>query len=115
MESCPSRISIFIMKIQDYINSKLEELNKEDRVKRISAKDELKAEIFRLLMSKKFRKYAVNIEYLEHIRQAISTSVDKDEPVKLTLVLVVINYGDLRKHQRLIGLSCLVLSIMLIG
>lgn len=46
----------------------------------------LNDEIYRLLLSKKFRKYAVNPEYCTHIRTAIDTSVAKNEPVKLTLV-----------------------------
>jgi len=42
--------------------------------------------IYGFLMSKKFRKYAVNSEYFAHVRTAIKTSVEKHEPIKLTLV-----------------------------
>ena len=43
-------------------------------------------EIFRLAMSKKFRKYSVSPEYAEHIRSAIQFNIEKDEPIKFTLV-----------------------------
>ena len=44
------------------------------------------ADIYRLLLSHKFRKYAVNPEYLEHIRHAIDLSMKSQEPIKLTIV-----------------------------
>ncbi|MDO8451848.1 MAG: hypothetical protein Q7S76_03185, partial [bacterium] len=37
-------------------------------------------------MSKKYRKYAVNPEYIQHIRSAIESSVQRGDPIKLTLV-----------------------------
>lgn len=74
------------MKSEDYINLKLKELRKKDSARDISDEEELKAEIFRLLMSKKFRKYSVNPEYLDHIRLAIGASINNNEPIKLTLV-----------------------------
>jgi len=74
------------MNAQEYIKTELEELAKPQGLKEIKDKEELKAEIFRYLMSKKFRKYSVNPEYLEHIRGAIKLSIDKNEPIKLTLV-----------------------------
>ena len=42
--------------------------------------------IFKLLMSKKFRKYSVESSYQEHILKVIKNSVAKNEPIKLTLV-----------------------------
>lgn len=47
---------------------------------------DMREEIFRLLMSKKFRKWSVNPEYQEHIRNAIALNVAKHEPIKLTFV-----------------------------
>lgn len=74
------------MNAKKYIQTKLEELKKPIGLAEIKDKDELEAEIFRLLMSKKFRKYSVNPEYIEHIHNAIRMNIKKDEPIKLTLV-----------------------------
>ena len=42
--------------------------------------------IYTLLLSKKFRKYSVNPEYMDHIRSAIALNVSRNTPIKLTLV-----------------------------
>lgn len=67
-----------------YITDCLKQLKAKNTV--VSNNEDIVESIFRFLMSKKFRKYAVNPEYLEHIRSAIKSSVDKNEPIKLTLV-----------------------------
>lgn len=72
------------MNVQEYIQSKLDELSRPLGLKEIKDKEELEAEIFRLLMSKKFRKYSVNPEYQKHIRSAVSINIAKNEPIKLT-------------------------------
>ncbi len=46
----------------------------------------IEEKIYTLLLSKKFRKYAVNPEYVEHIRSAIALNVSRGLPIKLTLV-----------------------------
>jgi hypothetical protein len=71
------------MNPQEYIQQKLIEL-KEFQPKQISDKKELQAEIFRLLMSKKFRKYSVTPDYQEHIKQSIEFNVNNNAPIKLT-------------------------------
>lgn len=48
--------------------------------------ENLTDEIYRLLLSKKFRKYSVNPEYLIHIKKSIDQHVATHEPIKLTLV-----------------------------
>jgi len=73
------------MKSNEYIQSKLDELKQSLAAEAPSDKDALKAEIFRLLMSKKFRKYSVTSEYQQHIKNAISICVDQNEPIKLVL------------------------------
>ena len=83
MESCPSRISKH-MQPKEYIQTKLTELKTNFDFDKISDKETLKTEIFRLLMSKKFRKYSVTESYKEHIKDAISIRVDRNEPIKLT-------------------------------
>jgi hypothetical protein len=67
-----------------YISTCLKNLKKKDLS--VSSGDAIEERIFTLLMSKKFRKYSVNTEYREHIRGAIQSSIEKDEPIKLTLV-----------------------------
>ena len=83
MESCPSRISK-IMKPEEFIQSKLERLSTKSEIKSFSQKQDLEAEIYRLLMNKKFRKYSVTPEYQKHIKKAISLNVDRNLPIKLT-------------------------------
>jgi hypothetical protein len=68
-----------------YILEKLEEL-KNMKTQPVSSGSNVEEEIFRLLMSKKFRKYSVNPEYKEHIHSAVKLNISKNEPIKLTLV-----------------------------
>jgi len=48
--------------------------------------ESLEQTIYTLLLSKKFRKYSVNLEYLPHITSAIHQNVIRHDPIKLTLV-----------------------------
>ncbi len=84
MESCPSRISTY-MTPTTYLQSKLDELKGNATPSKKFEPNELKAEIFRLLASKKFRKYSVTPEFAAHIQEAISLCVDRNEPIKLEL------------------------------
>ena len=52
--------------------------------KREVPKEQLADEIFRLLMSKKFRKYSANQELVEHIKNAIKLNIEKNQPLNLT-------------------------------
>lgn len=72
------------MKPSEYIIGELEKL-KTNPVVTTDGKD-LADLIYTLLLSKKFRKYSVNPEYLEHISSAIKTSLSNNGPIKLTLV-----------------------------
>ena len=67
-----------------YITNCLDQLKEKNTV--VPNNEDIVESIYKFLMSKKFRKYAVNPEYLDHIRSAIKSSVDKNEPIKLTLV-----------------------------
>jgi len=69
---------------KEYILQELEKL-REFHSRKVADKN-LADEIFKLLMSKKFRKYSVNPEYLSHICSAIKLNIDKKQPIKLTLV-----------------------------
>lgn len=71
------------MKPKEHILQELEKL-KELNPREIP-KENLCDEIYRLVMSKKFRKYSVNPEYQDHIRSAIKLNLDKNEPIKFTL------------------------------
>jgi hypothetical protein len=72
------------MKAQDYIQSKLDALlSPADAVE--PSGGELAEEITRLALSKKFRKYSVAPEVLEHIQVSIKANVENREPIKFTL------------------------------
>jgi len=70
------------MKPSDYITSCLKQL----KDKNAATSKDVADSIYRFLMSKKFRKYSVTPEYIEHIHSAIKLSIEKNEPIKLTLV-----------------------------
>lgn len=65
----------------EYIQQKLNEL--QEFQSKDFPKEKIADEIFRLLMSKKFRKYSTRPELNEHIKNAIKTSVDNNQPIKL--------------------------------
>jgi len=73
------------MEPNDYILQILEKLKDKESVT-IDNKESIEDLIYKFLMSKKFRKYSTNPEYIDHIRSAIKLSVSKKEPIKLTLV-----------------------------
>lgn len=72
------------MKPSEYILNELNELNSFKPTTVDTA--DLIDTIYKLLMSKKFRKYATNPEYIPHIKSAISKAIENNEPIKLTLV-----------------------------
>jgi len=73
------------MTAQEYIDSKLEELRKPSEALKPD-KEELVDEIFRLIMSKKFRKYSAKPELQEHMKSAIKLNVENNEPINLTFL-----------------------------
>jgi hypothetical protein len=73
------------MKAQDYIIAKLDEL-KQPLGLAVPPSDKLESEIVRLILSKKFRKYAANDELIKHIKQAVHLNVSKNEPINLTFL-----------------------------
>lgn len=72
------------MKPNEYIQKKLDELKTKEIL--VDRGEKIEDQIYRLLMSKKFRKFATNPEYFDHIRSAIKLNIEKNEPIKLTLV-----------------------------
>lgn len=74
------------MTAQDYIQSKLDELNKPVDLEKPIDNDELVEAIFRILMSKKFRKYSANDVLIAHIRNAIRINIERNEPINITFL-----------------------------
>src|SRR3989344_3937352 len=72
------------MKPEEYIQAKLNELKQPSKLQFES--DNLSENIFKAVTSKKFRKYSVNPEYIDHIKSAIKLNVEKSEPIKFTVV-----------------------------
>lgn len=74
------------MTAQDYIQSKLDELKKPLGLQKTRDTDELIEAIFRILMSKKFRKYSANEALQAQVREAIRINVEKNEPINVTFL-----------------------------
>lgn len=74
------------MTVQDYIQTKLDELANPAGLTKPNDTDELVEAIFRALMSKKFRKYSANEDLRKSIRNAIKINVEKNEPINLTFL-----------------------------
>jgi len=74
------------MTVQEYIQTKLEELKQPTGLKKPDNTDELVERIFKALMSKKFRKYSANEDLQKNVRNAIKINVDKNEPINVTFL-----------------------------
>lgn len=73
------------MTAQEYIQQQLEEVKKPlGQPKPDSA--QLEDEIVRLILSKKFRKYAIKPEHSEHIRSVVKICISENKPIQMTLV-----------------------------
>jgi hypothetical protein len=73
------------MTAQEYLQAKLKDLNKPVVIEK-PADDQLVDTIFKLVMSKKFRKYSANPELTEHIKNAIATNVKENKPINFTFL-----------------------------
>lgn len=71
---------------QNFIQERLSKLAKPLGLSRPTNTASLEAEILRLLLSKKFRKYSANAELINHCKQAISIQVEKREPINITFL-----------------------------
>lgn len=67
---------------QKYIEQELEKLH-EFHPRKI-AKEQLADEIFKLLMSKKFRKWAASPQLVTQMKSAIKLNIEKNQPINLT-------------------------------
>ncbi len=71
------------MQPQEYILSRLEDLK---AISSSSCDGNLADYITKCALSKKFRKYSVSPEYISHIHAAVELNIQKNEPIKFTLV-----------------------------
>jgi hypothetical protein len=71
------------MKAEEFIQKRLNDLKSTQKVTKLKSDKELSDFIFKTLMSKKFRKFAVNPEYITHIHEAIENSIKNNSPIKL--------------------------------
>lgn len=74
------------MTAQDYIESKLESLKHPGVIEIPKTTDELIDAIYKLLLSKKFRKYAASPELQQHVHEAIELNVTNNAPINLTFL-----------------------------
>jgi len=74
------------MTAQEYLEAKLEELKQPVTIDVPEDKEQLANSIFKLLMSKKFRKYAATPELQEHMLSAIKLNIENNEPINLTFL-----------------------------
>ncbi|HSW74649.1 MAG TPA: hypothetical protein VLG16_02145 [Candidatus Saccharimonadales bacterium] len=75
-----------LMTAQDYIQSALDQLKEPVELPQPKTQDELGEAIFRLLTSKKFRKYSLTEDYAKHIKNSIKENVQADKPINLTFL-----------------------------
>lgn len=71
------------MKAEQYIKLELEKLKQPLGLK---PEADLEAQIVRLLLSKKFRKYSANEDLIHHIKDSVHECVSKNQPINLTFL-----------------------------
>lgn len=71
------------MKAEQYIKLELEKLKQPLGLK---PEADLEAQIVRLLLSKKFRKYSANGDLIQHIKDSVHECVSKNQPINLTFL-----------------------------
>jgi hypothetical protein len=71
------------MTAQDHILAELEQLKAPYNMSELEPRDEPATSIFKLLTTKKFRKYALSEEYAAYIKDSISECVITNEPIKI--------------------------------
>lgn len=74
------------MKAQEYIQSKLNDLKQPSGIAKPANDEQLAEAIFKVLMSKKFRKYSANAGLIEHVKKAISLNIKNHEPINITFL-----------------------------
>ena len=72
------------MTAQEYIQSQLQELMQPLGLERPDNEELLVEAIFRIIMSKKFRKYSANDDFIKHIKESIRLNIERGDPINLT-------------------------------
>ncbi len=72
------------MTAQEYIEYKLNELKSTNKVENFSSKKELSDYICKSIMSKKFRKFSLISEYIEHIKRVVDESIENNQPIRFS-------------------------------
>ena len=73
------------MTAQDYIETKLDELKQPLGLNKPN-NHELVESIYKVIVSKKFRKYRLSDDQAEHIKRSIAINIENNEPINVTLV-----------------------------
>lgn len=69
---------------KDYIEYKLNELKSIKKVEDLLLKEELSNFIYKTIMSKKFRKFSLIPEYIEHIKCVVNENIKNNLPIKFS-------------------------------
>lgn len=72
------------MNANDYIQSKLDELLVPSTLEK-PVDGDMSAAVLKLVLSKRFRKYSIGPEVLEHITASVQYNVANNQPIKFTL------------------------------
>ncbi|MFA5961330.1 MAG: hypothetical protein WC848_01455 [Parcubacteria group bacterium] len=71
---------------QEFFEAQLNKLREANSIAKIKDAHSIEAEILRLLLSKKFRKYAANEELIDHCNKAISLLIAENKPINITFL-----------------------------
>jgi len=69
---------------KDYVEYKLNELKPTNKVENFLSEEELSNYICKAIMSKKFRKFSLIPEYIEHIKRVVNESIENNLPIKFS-------------------------------
>ena len=71
------------MNAERYIKNELAKLKTPSD---IQPEDDLEAQVVRLLLSKKFRKYTANEDLINHIKESVHYCIERNQPINLTFL-----------------------------
>jgi hypothetical protein len=75
------------MTAKEFIENKLNKLKSKEKIEtNFASQKELADFLFKTIMSKKFRKFAVTPEYIPHIHEVIENSIKENLPIKFVFV-----------------------------
>jgi hypothetical protein len=71
------------MNAKQYIENELIKLQTPSNIQQ---EDDLEAQIVRLLLSKKFRKYSANEALISHVKESVHYCIERNQPINLTFL-----------------------------